>query len=189
MENFMDDSMLDYSAWKFENHSKPLETGLVGVETGCVQGKAGAADARREHSIKGAARIVGLPIAVGLAHAMEDLLSDALKGKLVLTNCGDSTSCFRRNDLYRELAGQSSAGLQEWLNQHQNGIEVLQKSLEEIGPCLWRYSRRSIPGCAGGALDGCDCSSQTPGVPAGLRRGKTAGIRTEDQAVRSFPQI
>jgi len=79
----IDPMMLELFRTELENHSRLLEAGLVGVETDQAPERIEPL-MRAAHSIKGAARIVGLPAAVTLAHAMEDILSAAQHGKLSL---------------------------------------------------------------------------------------------------------
>ena len=81
--DYSDLSMLDLFRIEAENHSRILENGLVEAEAQQTPEKIEPL-MRAAHSIKGAARIVGLDGCVGLAHAMEDVLSAAQHGKLRL---------------------------------------------------------------------------------------------------------
>ena len=78
-----DPMMLELFRVELENHTRILEAGLIQAETDQRPEKMEPL-MRAAHSIKGAARIVGLNPAVGLAHAMEDVLSAAQHGKLIL---------------------------------------------------------------------------------------------------------
>ena len=94
----LDPMLLDLFKVELENHTRVLEEGLVEAEGDRAPERIEPL-MRAAHSIKGAARIVGLTQAVSLAHAMEDLLAAAQKGQLVLT--GDQVDLLLKgNDLY-----------------------------------------------------------------------------------------
>ena len=78
-----DTTMLELFRIETENYSRVLETGLVELERNSSPDKIEPL-MRAAHSIKGAARIVGLNTAVVLAHSMEDILSAAKKGDFTL---------------------------------------------------------------------------------------------------------
>ncbi len=77
-------SMLDLFQAEVETHANTLETGLVELESAPGDAEILEPLMRAAHSIKGAARIVGLDPVVGLAHAMEDLLVAGQDGKATL---------------------------------------------------------------------------------------------------------
>ncbi|MEE9912128.1 MAG: hybrid sensor histidine kinase/response regulator [Deltaproteobacteria bacterium] len=77
--------MLDLFRVELENNTRTLESGLVTAERDQTPERIEPL-MRAAHSIKGAARIVGLNAAVTLAHAMEDVLSAAQHGKRPLTS-------------------------------------------------------------------------------------------------------
>ncbi|WP_218064769.1 hybrid sensor histidine kinase/response regulator [Desulfolutivibrio sulfoxidireducens] len=79
-----DMSLLDLFRMELETHGRVLEEGLVAVEAEASPERIEPL-MRAAHSIKGAARIVGLTDAVALAHAMEDVLETARKGRLALS--------------------------------------------------------------------------------------------------------
>ena len=75
-EDTIDLSMLELFRTEVDNYTKLLETGLVEVEQEQTPERIEPL-MRAAHSIKGAARMVGLNLVVTLAHAMEDVLSAA----------------------------------------------------------------------------------------------------------------
>jgi two-component system sensor histidine kinase and response regulator WspE len=81
----IDLSMVDLFKMELESHTKVLEKGLVDAEGETSKEKLEPL-MRAAHSIKGAARIVGINLVVGLAHSMEDLLSLAIKGEILITD-------------------------------------------------------------------------------------------------------
>ena len=79
-------SMMDLFRAEVETHAASLEEGLVVLESNPTDVSVIEPLMRAAHSLKGAARIVGLDGAVGLAHAMEDILVEAQEGKLTLSS-------------------------------------------------------------------------------------------------------
>ena len=79
-----DHSMLELFRMEVDQHTAVLTDGLLRLE----EGPAGAEQIeplmRAAHSVKGAARLVGIADAVELAHLMEDVLVSAQKGERVL---------------------------------------------------------------------------------------------------------
>ncbi|MDD4241464.1 MAG: Hpt domain-containing protein, partial [Smithellaceae bacterium] len=98
----IDPLMLDLFRVELENHTRTLEAGLVTAERDQTPEQIEPL-MRAAHSIKGAARIVGLSDAVTLAHAMEDVLSAAQHGKRTLTS--DAVDLLlKSNDFFAGLA-------------------------------------------------------------------------------------
>ncbi len=89
--------MWDLFRGEVESQMRVFTEGLLALESGGSAKQQLAATMRAAHSIKGAARIVRLDVAVTLAHAMEDCLVAAQEGTLalgpgaidVLLNAGD----------------------------------------------------------------------------------------------------
>lgn len=98
----IDPLMLDLFRVELENHTRTLESGLVTAERDQSPEKIEPL-MRAAHSIKGAARIVGLSTAVTLAHAMEDVLSAAQQGKRPLSSEAVDL-LLKGNDLYASLS-------------------------------------------------------------------------------------
>ncbi len=98
----VDPFLLDLFRTELETHSRVLEAGLVETET-CQDPKKIEPLMRAAHSLKGAARIIGLDSAVKLAHAMEDLLSAAQKGARQLAEA-DFDLLLSANDVFTNLA-------------------------------------------------------------------------------------
>src|SRR5882724_4259160 len=78
-------SMLDIFRMEVEAHAETLTKSLLALEQDPVQPKRLEELMRAAHSIKGAARIVGIEPAVRLAHAMEDAFVAAQKGNVRLS--------------------------------------------------------------------------------------------------------
>ena len=123
-------SMLDLFRIEVENYTKLLETGLVGVEQNQAPEKIEPL-MRAAHSIKGAARIVGLDLVVTLAHAMEDVLSAAQHNKLDLVP-DHIDMLLKGNDLFGHLTKIDIAAIPEWLETESDTINGLSQDLRGI---------------------------------------------------------
>ena len=77
-------SMIELFRMEAESHTATLSAGLVALEGASASPGVIEPLMRAAHSLKGAARIVGLDPAVRVAHAMEDCFVAAQKGKLTL---------------------------------------------------------------------------------------------------------
>ncbi len=123
-------SMLDLFRLEAENHARILESGLVDLEKDQSPERVEPL-MRAAHSIKGAARIVGLDIAVALAHAMEDVLSAAQKAKLPL-NSDDIDILLCGNDIFTHVAGLRVAEVGGWLAEQNPAIKKICQDLQQI---------------------------------------------------------
>ncbi len=83
-EIFTDDSMLEIFRTEVEAHVEALTSGLLALERNPDDTSNIDEMMRGAHSIKGAARIVGIDPAVRVAHVMEDGFVAAQNGKLTL---------------------------------------------------------------------------------------------------------
>ena len=78
-------SMLDLFRMEADGQARTLTDGLLAMERGGASSDAIDVLMRAAHSIKGAAAIVNLDVAVQVAHAMEDAFVAAQNGQLELT--------------------------------------------------------------------------------------------------------
>jgi chemotaxis protein histidine kinase CheA len=81
-----DPALLDLFRAEIDTHLPALSEGLLALEKDPRQPKRLEALMRAAHSIKGAARIVGVEAAVQVAHALEDCFVAAQKGAVVLSS-------------------------------------------------------------------------------------------------------
>jgi len=81
----VDAALLDLFRAELDTHIPALSAGLLSLEKEAGQPKLLEALMRAAHSIKGAARIVGLDVPVRIAHVMEDCFVAAQKGEIVLS--------------------------------------------------------------------------------------------------------
>jgi len=123
-------SLMDLFRIEVENHSRVLETDLVKVEADPTPTRIEPL-MRAAHSIKGAARIVGLDRGVTLAHAMEDVLSAAQHGKLKLIS-EHIDLLLRGNDVYKHLATFEPSAIPAQLEQSMATIQEVTRELRAI---------------------------------------------------------
>jgi two-component system sensor histidine kinase and response regulator WspE len=123
-------SMLDLFRIELENYTKLLEAGLVEVEQNQASEKIEPL-MRAAHSIKGAARIVGLDLVVTLAHAMEDVLSAAQHGKLNL-DPDHIDLLLQGNDIFLHLTKVDIPAIPGWLTNESEAINSLSRNIREI---------------------------------------------------------
>lgn len=98
-------SLLELFAMELTTHRQAIEDGLVGLESDRAPERLEPL-MRAAHSIKGAARIVNLDQAVGLAHAMEDMFQAAQKGSLALSSA-HVDALLQANDFFGRLGAAS----------------------------------------------------------------------------------
>lgn len=101
--------MLDLFRTEAENNARALENGLVNAESDSSPARMEPL-MRAAHSLKGAARIVGLKDCVTLAHAMEDVFIAAQTGRLKLA-AADVDALLRANDVFLKLGAAAAAAI------------------------------------------------------------------------------
>ena len=127
-------SMFDLFREEAENHAGALESGLLQLEAD--PGDASVAIEplmRAAHSIKGAARIIGLDIAVGLAHAMEDVFVAVQDGRESLVS-SRVDQLLQGTDFLRSLSRLDEAAVEGWSTEHQAAIDELVAQLRAAAP-------------------------------------------------------
>ncbi|MFJ4157366.1 hybrid sensor histidine kinase/response regulator [Pseudomonas sp. NPDC089752] len=83
-EQMRDASLLELFSLEAEAQTQVLSAGLMTLERNPTQADQLEACMRAAHSLKGAARIVGIDAGVSVAHVMEDCLVAAQEGRLLL---------------------------------------------------------------------------------------------------------
>ena len=125
-----DFSMLSLFRMEVEQQAVVLTEGLLALEQDPASVKRLEPLMRAAHSIKGAARLVGVPEAVKVAHRMEDVFVAAQEGKLVL-NADHVDALLKGVDMISRIAildGPADA----WVSQHQVEYDGLLASLDAV---------------------------------------------------------
>jgi two-component system sensor histidine kinase and response regulator WspE len=126
-----DSFMLDLFRTEMETHARVLDAGLATAE-GEESAQKLEPLMRAAHSLKGAARMVGLDLAVRLAHSMEDVLSAAQHGKLRLSS-RHVDALLRGNDVFLHLATVGATEIPAELDKDAAKIEQLAMEIPAIG--------------------------------------------------------
>lgn len=172
--DFNNCSMLDLFRIEVDSQGAILSEGLLALEQGQVGPERLEAMMRAAHSLKGAARLVGVEPVVRLAHAMEDVFVAAQKGEVAIAS--DQTDVLLRTmDTISAIAKEPDDKLPQWVAQ--NG-EQLTGLLTEIAAI-----RSGVPAAAPTA------PALKPALakkPAG-RKGDGAKARAQSPAAASAP--
>ena len=83
-EQMRDASLLELFSLEAEAQTQVLSSGLLALERNPTQADYLESCMRAAHSLKGAARIVGVEAGVSVSHVMEDCLVSAQEGRLLL---------------------------------------------------------------------------------------------------------
>ncbi|MFB0984732.1 MAG: Hpt domain-containing protein, partial [Phycisphaerales bacterium] len=125
-------SMFDLFREEAETHCASLESGLLKLEANPTDGGVAIEPLMRAaHSVKGAARIIGLDIAVGLAHAMEDIFVAVQDGKEVLVSARVD-QLLAGTDLLRSLSEIDEKAIEGWSAEHAPKIAETIAALEKL---------------------------------------------------------
>ncbi len=112
-------------------HAGTLNHGLLELENDPTNAKRIEPLMRAAHSIKGAARIIGIDTAVRLAHEMEDVFVAAQEGEIRLAS-DDIDHLLRGTDLLAELSQITDSGATAWSAGHAEAIAGLQTVLRAM---------------------------------------------------------
>ncbi|WP_256347733.1 Hpt domain-containing protein, partial [Pseudomonas gingeri] len=83
-DQMRDSSLMELFSLEAEAQAQVLSAGLLALERNPTQADQLEACMRAAHSLKGAARIVGVDAGVSVSHVMEDCLVSAQEGRLYL---------------------------------------------------------------------------------------------------------
>ncbi len=124
-------SMMDLFRQEAKSHCAALSDNLLALERKPADPDALASLMRAAHSIKGAARIVDLPVVVELAHAMEDVFVAAQDGNILLDRDHIDT-LLKGVDLLADLARQDESEATAWLKGREKVIDSLVTACKTI---------------------------------------------------------
>ncbi|HEV2392087.1 MAG TPA: chemotaxis protein CheA [Verrucomicrobiae bacterium] len=126
-------SMLDLFRAEAENQTAVLVSGLLELERTPDQTHSFEALMRAAHSLKGAARIVGLQAAETVAHALEDNFVAAQAHEILLT--GPTMDLLLRGvDLLANLAKRAEADIPRWDIDHSADIHAFLEASSALRP-------------------------------------------------------
>jgi two-component system, chemotaxis family, sensor histidine kinase and response regulator WspE len=125
-------SMMELFREEVRAHTAGLSEGLLRLESEPADAQHLERLMRAAHSIKGAARIVGVEPAVRLAHGMEEVFVAAQRGETRLL-AADIDVLLRATDVLAELAKLSDEDASSWMAAHEAAIGHL---VSEMRPML-----------------------------------------------------
>lgn len=126
-------SLLDLFRLEAEAHCAALSEGLLALEKSPTDRAVIEPLMRAAHSIKGAARIVGLDVVVTLAHAMEECFLAAKDGRETLKS-GRVDQLLRAVDVLSEVRALAEADLPAWTQGQAGRIAGLVEQLKAPPP-------------------------------------------------------
>ncbi|HYM48874.1 MAG TPA: ATP-binding protein, partial [Burkholderiaceae bacterium] len=115
-------SLLDLFRAEAEGQSLALSTGLLALERDPVAADHLEACMRAAHSLKGAARIVGISAGVDVAHVMEDCFVGAQRGNIKLRR-RHIDQLLRGVDLLSRISQTTEADLGRWSGEKKSEVE------------------------------------------------------------------
>jgi two-component system, chemotaxis family, sensor histidine kinase and response regulator WspE len=124
-------TLFDLFREEVQTHAATLSTGILELENDPANPQRIEPLMRAAHSIKGAARIVGVDLAVDLAHVLEDVFVAAQRGRLRIAS-DDVDTFLRAADLFAGLHDVSRDGLSQWGADHAPEGTRLIATLEAI---------------------------------------------------------
>jgi two-component system, chemotaxis family, sensor histidine kinase and response regulator WspE len=136
-------SMLDLFRMEVDSESQALTAGLLALERDPKAADQLERCMRAAHSLKGAARIVGLSAGVSITHAMEDCFVAAQQGRIAL-QLGHIDELLRGVDLLQQMARTAEKDMDRWETQKRaevaafldalSLVEVSQPPTREVSP-------------------------------------------------------
>jgi two-component system sensor histidine kinase and response regulator WspE len=132
-------SMFDLFRTEVQGQVQALNEGLLAVEKDPKHAETLEALMRAAHSIKGAARVVDVAVAVAIAHEMESCIVSAQAGAFTLGR-GAVDALLKGVDLLAAIAALSYPEVAPWADAHAGEIEPLLASLRDaprLGSRSW----------------------------------------------------
>jgi two-component system sensor histidine kinase and response regulator WspE len=160
-------SLFDLFRSEAEQHCGALAEGLIRLERDAHDPSLVEPLMRAAHSVKGAARIIGLDVAVSIAHAMEDCLIRIQKGQESPT-AGRTDDLLKGTDLLLELSRQTDEqGARSWLDSQSAAVDALCASFSrppQAAPAS--TGSAPVPAPAAAAAAPTDQPPSTPAPPS-----------------------
>lgn len=130
-EDLRDYSLHDLFRMEVEGQRQVLIDGLLVLERTPTAASELEVCMRGAHSLKGAARIVGLTAAVGVAHMMEDCLVEAIHGRITLGK--DAIDVLLRGvDLLSKIADTAAEESSEWTRDDTPEVSLFRTALAAV---------------------------------------------------------
>ena len=161
-------SMMDLFRTEAEAQTAILNEGLLEIEKDPTSKPWLERLMRAAHSVKGAARIVGLTKVVTVAHALEDCFVAAQKEQIVI-GPDQADILLKGVDTLAQMSKLSEKDLEKWIGDHQGEINDLLGGLEAAktgGPAPARKVAQPVPPAA-----------KPPAAPSAAEGEQDRGVR------------
>jgi two-component system sensor histidine kinase and response regulator WspE len=178
-------SMLDLFRFEAESQIAQLNTSLLALEQQPTAAEHLEACMRAGHSLKGAARIVGLETAVKVAHVLEDCFVLAQQGKLLLEKKHIDV-LLRGADLLGRIASPPD-GDESWADSA--GHAEVQAFLQAL-PAVMSGGQADpwpVPSAAMQEAQAAEAATQPAGSPSSLPTAQAAAVSPLAQTGSSLP--
>ena len=174
-------SMLDLFRMEAEGQLTCLSEGLLALEKTPLDATLLESLMRASHSLKGAARMVGIDAIVDISHVMEDVFVAAQHGKLELTQLGIDI-LLRATDTIEQISLLDEAQLQSWVTENAAQLGSLVEDLGRV------HSGRlaELDECAGGT-EGAGSDADDGGTTEVLESAIDAPAPDAKPAVSEIP--
>ncbi len=130
-DNYSDMSMFDLFRMETEGQLASLGQGLLVLEKDFTNDEELEALMRASHSLKGAARMVGVEPVVQIAHVMEDVFVAAQHQKITLSSPAIDV-LLRATDLIETIAGLAEENIDGWFSQNKAQVDAAVDKLAQI---------------------------------------------------------
>ncbi len=130
-DNYSDMSMFDLFRMETEGQLASLGQGLLVLEKDFTNDEELEALMRASHSLKGAARMVGVEPVVQIAHVMEDVFVAAQHQKIILSSPAIDM-LLRATDLIETIAGLAEENIDGWFSQNKAQVDAAVDKLAQI---------------------------------------------------------
>jgi two-component system sensor histidine kinase and response regulator WspE len=138
-----DSSLFDLFRLEAEEQVRALQTGLIQLEEGAASAESLEGLMRASHSLKGAARIVGLDLIVRLTHAMEDRFVAAQGGYAL--DSAEIDRMLKATDWLSELQAVSEDNIALWLDSNGAAIDACAAGFHQSPPGAEKESQAADP--------------------------------------------
>ena len=179
----LDPALLDLFRAEIDTHLPALSEGLLALEKDPNQPRRLEALMRAAHSIKGAARIVGVDAAVRVAHALEDCFVAAQKGAITLTSEAVDVLLAGVDALQRITLGDAAAAEGDGLRQLLDNVAALRAGKPAAAPAAAETGPPTVR--PRGDLEGAEAEA-VRGQLTELLAGGAPTIRLDLAAVGDF---
>ena len=173
-------SMFDLFRVEVENQAQVLTAGLLALERDPTTPDQLEAAMRAAHSLKGAARIVGLEAGVSVAHALEDCFVAAQQGRITLHQARIDL-LLRGVDLLTRIAHTPEADAPQWAGEKKPEVDAFVTALANAPDENPAATVPPAPSPSNGARD-----EETPSVAESSATAPTgaSGRETPDRVLR-----